>query len=285
MQGTASIAPAAHTTGSRVEAALALRARGRLEEALDLLNETSDYSQDVFTLRGDLQMALGRIHEAVGSYSTVIAINRENLYAHQNLATCLRQLKRWEPAAESYRKLLAHDAYCDSARIRLGDCLLHLNRPEEALSCFEGCWSETALTLSLFGKAVALQSLRRWEEAEALYKHVLQFNPGQEEALANLIALSVEMFDLVRVERYALRLYEQRPDSPIAWQALALVAMERREYEDAARFYFHWLENAEEGNTSAENPDAIQYRPTRESLEQMNRIQPGPVRRSASGRP
>ena len=153
------------------------------------------------------------------------------------------------------------------------------------MSCFEACWSETSLELSLFGKAVALQSLRRWEEAEALYKHVSAIqSPLGRGVLTNLIALSVEMFDLSRVERYALRLYEQRPESAIALQALALVAIERREYDEAARFYFRWLENAAESPGSTEIADAIQYRLTPESLVQLKRARREPVHRTAPGR-
>src|SRR4029077_14051927 len=162
--------------------------------------------QDVYTLRGDLQLDLGRVHEALGSYSTVIALDRRNMYAHQKLAVCLRQLERWEPAIETLRKILDQDSYSDSARIGLGDCLLHLNKPEEALACFEACWSEGALLPCLFGKAVCLQLLHRYEQSEATYKRFLELKPDSEEALGNLIALSMEQFALARVQRYALQL-------------------------------------------------------------------------------
>src|SRR5713226_2965012 len=104
---TAAAAPA-HAISERVEAARALHASGRTREALDLLSEPGDFSQDVYTLRGDLQFQLGQIHEAVGSYSTVIAFERHNMYAHHRLALCLCRLQRWEPAAEAFRKVLAH---------------------------------------------------------------------------------------------------------------------------------------------------------------------------------
>src|SRR5437660_11369127 len=102
----------------RVEAALALRASGRLRDALELLSEPGDFSQDVYTLRGDLQLQLGQIQEAVGSYSTAIAFERHNMYAHHHLALCLCRLQLWEAAAEAFQRVLAHDSYSDQAHIR-----------------------------------------------------------------------------------------------------------------------------------------------------------------------
>jgi tetratricopeptide (TPR) repeat protein len=267
MRATAS----AHATTDRVEAALGLRSSGRLQEAVDLLSEPGEYTQDAYTLRGDLQMQLGQLHEAVGSYSTVIALDPENMYVHPHLATCLRKLKRWQPAADTFRKLLAHDSYSDPARIGLGECLLHLNKAAEALVCFEGCWSEAALAPALFGKAVALQMLRQFEQAETLYQQFLELNADSTEALSNLIALSMETFDLSRVQRYALQLLGKQPHSATALQALTLVAFERREYESAAEFYERLTETAGPLPAKADE-GAIEYRLSPKDIEILNQI-------------
>jgi len=229
---------AAHDTlQERVRMALELRTDGRLAEALDLLSRPGEYAQDVYILRGDLQMELGRVHEAVGSYSTVIALDRGNTYAQQKLALCLRQLEKWEPAVETLGKVLAQDSYCDSARIALGECLLHLKRPEDALACFEACWSEGAVLPSLFGKAVALHLLQRRDQAEAMYERLLQQAPDHEEALANLITLSMELYSLDRIQHFSERLVGLRPDSAIGLSGLLVTALERHEYDRAAVYY------------------------------------------------
>ena len=257
---------------------LALRAAGRLQEALDLLSEPGSFSRDVHTLRGDLQMDLGQFHEAVGSYSTVVAFEDHNMYAYHHLAVCLGRLERWEPAAEAFRKLLAHDTYNDQAHIGLGDCLLHLNRPEEALKCFETCWSEAARLPAMFGKAVALQLLRRFDEAEALYQRVLMLQPGFEEALGNLIAMSMEVFDLTRVKRYAQQLLALAPESPLALQALTVVACERREYAIAAALFGAWLEHpaASPRHPPGAAPDGLEYRLSAENVARLRSLhEPG----------
>ncbi len=269
-------AAARHNSDSpngRAQAALKLRAENRLAEALELLSAPGDYAQDVYTLRGDLQRDLGQFHEAVGSYSTVIALDPQNAYAHQNLANCLRKLGRWSAASEALRKILEADSYSDAARVALGECLLQLNKPEEALACFEACWSEAALLPALFGKAVTLQLLRRFEASEALYLRFLELHANPDEALGNLIALSMEMFDLQRAERYANQLLTRHPRSVAALQALTVVAFERRSYETAAGYYERLLEiTPEEKLMSGGNDDVFEYRLSRKSLDLLHEV-------------
>ena len=220
----------------QIQAALALRSAGRLQEALDLLITPGPQISDFYTLRGDLQRALARYDEAAGSYFTVVASEPENAYANYNLALCLRHLNRWEQAAQAFERVLQSESHRDQARLGLGACLLHLNRPEEALASFDRCWSDAARRPALFGKAVALQLLRRFEESSAVYQRVLASDPNSEEVLSNVIALSVEARDFENARRYCLRLQEIRPQSATALQGLAAIALEGREYEAAVRY-------------------------------------------------
>ncbi len=66
-----------------------------------------------------------------------------------------------------------------------------MNKPGEALACFEACWSESARLPALFGKAVALQLLRRFDEAEVLYGRTLEIEPRSAESLG-FVAMSME---------------------------------------------------------------------------------------------
>src|SRR5258706_3198360 len=283
MPSLASRAASARAISDRVEAARALHATGRTREALELLSGPDDFSQDVYPLRGDLQLQLGELHEALGSYSTVIAFERHNVYALQHLAVCLCRLERWELAAETFRKLLAHDTYSDQAHIGLGDSLLDLKKPEEALACFEACWPESARRRALFGKAVSLQLLGRTEEAELLYERILELEPGSEEALGNLIAMSMEVFDLARLQRYALRLAGRFPQSTVALQALALVAVERGDYETAAGHFDELMKNGPEDGFSAsdEREDEIRYRLSGDKVEHLSSFRRSAPRGSA----
>lgn len=223
---------------SQIDTALSLHAAGRYEEALEVLTTPGDNLPDFYTLRGDVQFALARYEEAGGSYFTSAALEAppENNYAQYRLGICLHQLGRWGEAAQAFQKVLEVDAHRDEVRIGLGACLLHLNRPEEALANFDRCWSEAARVRVLFGKAAALQLLGRHLEAESAYQRLLAVDPQSEEALSNLVALCVDAHDLERVRQYSERLLEISPESFTALQGLAAVALETRDYETAVRY-------------------------------------------------
>jgi tetratricopeptide (TPR) repeat protein len=261
---------AAVTTRDPIQAALDLRARGKLLEALDALSVPGDFPADFYTLRGDLQMELDQTKEAAGSYFTVVASEPENVYAQWNLGLCLRRLERWEQAAEAFEAVLKFDPHRDEARLDLGDCLLRLNRFEEALVCFDQCWSDASRRRALFGKAVTLQLLRRFDQAEAAYERVLTLDPKAEEAISNMIAMSVEVFDLERIQRCSQRLLDMNSRSVVALQGLAMVAIERRDQKNAAAFFARAVELEPEAIYAAsrktEHGD-IEYRLSREVVD------------------
>src|SRR5579862_2061258 len=253
-------------------AALNLRAQGRLHEALDILSAQGEFPVDFYTLRGDLQVELDQIKEAAGSYFTATVAEPGNIYAQCNLGLCLRRLERWDQAAETFQQVLSIDPHRDEIRLDLGDCLLRLNRYEEALACFDACWSDAARRQALFGKAVSLQFLRRFDEAEMVYERVLTLDGKAAEAFSNLIAMSMEVFDLERVERYSRRLGELDPQSPMALQGLTLVAIERGDLGYAARSFAELAELAPDtigmnGADWREDDDGtIEYRLSRDVL-------------------
>jgi len=250
---------------------MALRAQGRLQEALDILSSPGEFVPDFYTLRGDMQLELGQHKEAAGSFFTATISAPDNIYAQCNLGMCLRRLERWEQAAEAFQVVLSLDAHRDAIRLELADCLLHLNRFEDALACFDQCWSDAARRPALFGKAVALQLLRRFEEAEATYERVLTLDPKAEEAYTNLIAMSMEVFDLERVQRYSQRLMAVNPASLIGLQGITLVAIERGEVDNASRNFFKIVESAPDSiRTSGHDSDgSIEYRVSRKVIDRL----------------
>ena len=123
---------------------------------------------------------------------------------------------------------------------------------------------------------MALQLLRRFDQAETSYERVLTLDPKAEEALANLIAMCVEVFDLEKIQRYSRRLLDLNPRSGAALEGLALVAIERREHENAARFFARAAELGTETVSAAEyaalreqGDSVIEYRLSREVLDSL----------------
>ena len=264
-------AAAAPAIGDRLQAALALHSQGRFEEALDVLSGPGELPADAYVLRGDILVELGRLADAAGSYYTATVSAPGNLYARMHLASCLRRLGRWQEAVDAFQIVLQADPHRDPIRLELGDCLLRLNRLEQALNCFDQCWSDAAQRQAVFGKGVALQLLRRFDEAEIAYERVLALDGKAEEALANLIAMSMEVFDLERVLRYSRRLVEINPRSVPGLQGLTLVAVERGDMETAARYFSTLAEHATEAirPTPDASDDVIEYRVNRLAIDQF----------------
>jgi tetratricopeptide (TPR) repeat protein len=291
MSLSVSASTAVLSTPDPVRAALEMRARGHQREALDLLSSAGEFSPDLYILRGDLQMELGLFKEAAGSYFTVTTSDPDNVYAQCNLGLSLYRLERWEPAAEAFQAVLKFDPHRDEVRLDLGDCLLQLRRFEEALSCFDQCWSDAARKRALFGRAVSLQQLRRLDEAEANYERLLTLDPQAGEALANLIAISLDVFDLGRVRKYAQRLLALDLRSSAALKGLALTALEEFDYGRAATYFFSAAELEPEllqpppaGRGKGQR--AVEYRISRadfERLSEAGRRLPG-VARAAGAR-
>ncbi len=219
----------------QIDAALSLRASGRMEEALRALANPNEYNPYLYTIRGEIEFALGRFADAALSYFAVVHSEPDNADAHYNLALCLQRSDRWDASCQAFERALSLDPSRDAARLGLAASLLYLNRLDEALASFEQC-SDALKGPASFGKAVALQLLQRFGEAENAYQALLASDPNSEEALSNLIALGIESEDLDRVRDYSQRLLKVSPQSAAALQGLATVALERQDHHAAARY-------------------------------------------------
>lgn len=220
---------------SQIDAALALRSAGRLEEALRALASPHEYSAYLHTVRGEIEFALGRCEDAALSYFAVVHSEPDDARAHYNLGLCLQRADRWDASCQAFERALTLDPALDAARLGLGASLLYLNRLDDALGAFHGC-SPAAEIPAAFGKAVVLQLLHRFGEAEIAYEGLLASDPDSEEILSNLIALNIETGDLDRVRDYSQRLLRMSPQSAAGLQGLATVALQRQDHHAAARY-------------------------------------------------
>ena len=222
-----------------------LRSSGRLTEALEALvasgGELSTYDS---ALRGEIEFALGRFQDAALSYFSVVSSEPDNAKAHYNLALCLQKAGRWDTAAEVFQLVLQLDSECSEARVGLGLCLLNLNRTEEALGHFTQASDGEEGGPPLFGVAVALQLLNRFEEAKEVYEQLLASDSNSEEVLSNLIAMGIDANDLEEIRRHSQRLLDKQPRSLPALQGLATVALEESETDEAASYCDRILEVA-----------------------------------------
>ena len=189
-----------------------------------------------YATRGAAEFSVGRFQDAALSYSAVATSRPENPDALYNLALCFERCERWDAAAEAFEHVLRLDYARAEARLALAGCLLHMRRVEEALTHFDRAAVGPHREAALFGKAVTLQLLRRFEEAAEIYGGLLSSSAHAEEALSNWIALAIETEDLEEVRQRAQRLFDRCPQSAAALRGLATVSFRDGDH-NAAAFY------------------------------------------------
>ena len=217
------------------EATALLLRTGRPREALYALDSIEQPNIDVLILRGRTLVELGRPQEAAGAFFASTLMAPDNAESHLRLALCLQKLREWEGALRHFERARLLDPANTDASLGLGAVLLELGRAEQALEAFNAAMGRDT-PAALLGKAVALQMLRRFYEADAAYREVLRLRPDSEDALGNLVALSMKGQDRSAAAQYAKRLLAIRPDSRVALEALVACAIAAEDYEAAVRY-------------------------------------------------
>ena len=78
----------------QIDAALALRSSGRLDEALRALANPTEYNPYLYTVRGEIEFRLGHFQDAALSYFAVVQSEPDNADAHYNLGEALAAVGR-----------------------------------------------------------------------------------------------------------------------------------------------------------------------------------------------
>ena len=282
------------TRPSRSDASSAgvARARPSAGGARCALRSSREFSLDFHVLRGDLNSSWAHAGSGRKVTPSVIAEEPDHIYAQGQLGLCQQRLQNWDAAAQAFEAVLQFDPHRDEVRLHLADCLLRLRRFGAALECFDECWSEASRRRALFGKAVALQFLRRLDEAEKHYERLLAIDPHAEEAHREYdrhgngsirAGPRAEIFAASAGTQLALR---------GALKGLALAAIERRDYAGGRRATYHRVAelDPEIMHPAREARDAVEYRISRKDFRQSGRnqtetkIQNSPARQTARTR-
>jgi tetratricopeptide (TPR) repeat protein len=169
---------------------VALEALGRLDEALDSFSRAlacrPDYAAAVFN-RGGVLSALGRWPEALADYDRAVALVPDRFAAYwNNRGLALGELNRWAEAADSFLKALSLDpAYADA--------LANLSVAQRRLGQFDAALASADHALSLqpdrpevlTTRGLALAALGRYEAALESHEQALALRPDYLQALNN----------------------------------------------------------------------------------------------------
>ena len=235
--------PAPAAAGTLFGQAVALHLEGKSKEALAQIEcalEAGELQPEVYAAAGYLRYENKQFEEAAVAYRKLVEIAPENATGWFNLAATLQALGKWDEAAAMFEKTLAADPNRFEAHLGLGLSRLHQGSARPALEAYERCLrlvphlEPAKLEPVLFGKAVALQLLRKISESAEIYHKILEQSPRCEEALANSIAVHLELKDFPAAAGYAEQLLKIRPDSRAGHEGLAAAAFAAEDYARAA---------------------------------------------------
>ena len=157
--------------------------------------------------KGHIQFELEQFDDALKTYEKLLTRGAAASHRELQPGHLLREAGALAGSHRRLQKALDTDPQREEAQLGLGICLLHQEKPEPAIVCFDKVLArqpdhETAL----FGKAVSLQLLWKFDEATALYLKILEKNPQSEECLVNLITIGMARKDHDAIQQYSERL-------------------------------------------------------------------------------
>lgn len=114
--------------------------RGNNELALEIIEKaiSADKKSEIaFSNRGNIQLGLGMVSEAIESHLRAIKLNPEYADAYGNLANAQQELFDYESAILNYKIALQKNPTSSDFLCNLGNCLVAMGRPEEALISYK----------------------------------------------------------------------------------------------------------------------------------------------------
>jgi len=171
----------------------------RSQESLGPLNRSLRLAADDFEVHNSIGVslqALGRLNEAVASFTTAISLSPQYADAHSNLGMALQSLGQFEAAAKSCATAVTLRPDYVEGYNNLAIVLQSLGRDDEAITTFK-----QAVTLrptfveALNNLALALLRTGRSEESIPYFKRVIDLAPNE---AANYNNLGNALFSLRR---------------------------------------------------------------------------------------
>jgi len=217
--------------------AMTCHMEGRASEAAAELRSAIDGGEtqpESFLFLGQIHFEARQFEDALAVYRRLLAIDGNHATAAFNAGVCQEKLSRWNEAAELFRLSVKTEPVRPEAWLGLGLCCLHQRKADDALNGFDRFLQHDPDNESaLFGRAVALQMLRRFDEAAAIYERFRTAGEPTAELLTNLLALAVARKDTAELALVAAELAKVRPGTRQASEAQAYSAIVAGDWEPA----------------------------------------------------
>lgn len=218
--------------------AVRLHLEGAPDQALNELQPAvAAADSDALLLAGQIRFEIGRYEEAAAAFGQLALGFPGNRIAGFNQGLALARLGKWAPAIECLQRAAVRDPERFEIWFVLGVCLLGERRGEEACACFERVLRLRAEYVpAMFGHAVALQLMREYRRALAIYGRLLEARPDSVQLLSNALAARIAVKDDAAACELARRILVVDREHSGALAALASAAIERGDFTEASRW-------------------------------------------------
>ncbi len=213
---------------------------GQPEQALESLLAVSPEHEtpDLLTARGYLQVELKRYEPALETFNRLIAAappSSETFFQH---GLCLQKLGRIVEALPSLERAAALRPDWIEIPLARAICHLSLKQYPAAIEQADVCLRmDPGYAAALSVKAVALHLTWEPERASALYQQVLKAEPHCVQTLMNLVTLALQQKKYDDVRHWAAELLAVQYDNTLAIEGLAVAAFHGGDFETAGKSY------------------------------------------------
>jgi tetratricopeptide (TPR) repeat protein len=187
-----------------------------------------------WVMLGQALKAVQLSSEAEHAYAQAIRLDRTNVLARMGLGELMLALGRPEDAIRELELALRRNPELIAASICLGHALAMMGRYEEALDRYKQVLAlRPRLAEAEFAAGFVLGRMGKLKEAETRYRRALVLRPDFAAAWMNLGSLLREQGRDVYAEAALLRAVELRPDLVSGWVNLAILERERHRSAEA----------------------------------------------------
>jgi tetratricopeptide (TPR) repeat protein len=186
---------------------------------------------------GQTLKAAGCAAEAEQAYMTAIGLDGMDPLARMGMGELMIALEKPEEAIREYELALRKHPALVSAHLGLGHALACMRRFPEAFERYQQVLAlKPRLAEAEFASGFALMRMGRSKDAEVRYRRALAERPDFAAAWLNMGSLLREQGRDIYAEAALIRAVELRPDLVTAWVNLALVEKDRK-HPDKAKEY------------------------------------------------
>jgi predicted O-linked N-acetylglucosamine transferase (SPINDLY family) len=169
--------------------AVAAYQAGKIPETVRICKKIMDAAPDCFDalhLLGVVEAERGHLERGHRLISRALKLNPRSAPAYLDLGNALLALQRPQEALAGYDKALAIKPDFAEALNNRGNALFALNRPEEALASYDKALAiKPAYAKALNNRGNALFALKRYDEALASYDKASAIEPNHPDTLSN----------------------------------------------------------------------------------------------------